>query len=311
MRKATHEGILPIGKRELTCAVLDDGTRVLTQSAVFEAFGRPRRGKSAENSRADQVPSFMDANNLQPFVTKALMERINLIDYKAINGQSRSGYDARILRNLCKLYIDANDAGALVSSQIKLVAVAKEILYALSEVGITALVDEATGYQYERERDELQRVLRSYVSDDLLPWQKRFPDEFYKNIFRLNGWDYTQRGIKKRPGVIGKWTLELVYNQLPYGVIDELKRLTPKDDSGKFSARLHQSLTHDIGHPHLTNQINQVIGMMKGCDTWSEFQTMFNKSLIREAESKMISDIDHQEDADDDDNFRLPKTLFD
>lgn len=86
MRKATHEGILPIGERELTCAVLDDGTRVLTQSAVFEAFGRPRRGKSAENSRADQVPGFMDANNLQPFVTKTLMGRINLIDYRAING---------------------------------------------------------------------------------------------------------------------------------------------------------------------------------------------------------------------------------
>nr|WP_255489844.1 P63C domain-containing protein [Dysgonomonas sp. 25] len=38
-----------------------------------------------------------------------------------------------------------------------------------------------------------------------------FPDTFYYEIFRLKGWDYTVSGIKKRPGVIGTWTKELIY----------------------------------------------------------------------------------------------------
>ena len=47
-------------------------------------------------------------------------------------------------------------------------------------VSIIALVDEATGYQYTREKDELQKILKAYIAEELLPWQKRFPDEFFK-----------------------------------------------------------------------------------------------------------------------------------
>lgn len=66
-----------------------------------------------------------------------------------------------------------------------------------ARVGITALVDEATGYQYDREKNELQKILKAYIAEDLLPWQKRFPDIYYKELFRLNGWDFTVNGIKK------------------------------------------------------------------------------------------------------------------
>ncbi len=311
MRKATHEGILPIGTKSLSCAVLDDGTRVLTQTAVFEAFDRPRRGKSIADARADQVPSFMDAKNLQPFVTQSLMERTNVIEYRAINGQVKTGYDARILRNLCKLYIDADEAGALVASQARLVVIAKEILFALSEVGITALVDEATGYQYERERNELQIILAKYVSDELLPWQKTFPDQFYQNIFRLNGWDYTVQSIKKRPGVVGKWTNKLIYDQLPSGVLETLKTLTKESGRGE---RYHQHLTENIGYKHLKTQIDQVTGMMKLCDTWNEFINKFNRTIEREAEERKIEEVvdDSIDMAEDDEySFRFQRSLFD
>ena len=43
--KATHEGILTIGEMEIPCAVLEDGTRVLTQSGVMVALGRARQAK--------------------------------------------------------------------------------------------------------------------------------------------------------------------------------------------------------------------------------------------------------------------------
>ena len=41
-----------------------------------------------------------------------------------------------------------------------------------AKVGIISLIDEATGYQYEREADALQRLLKLYISEELLPWQK-------------------------------------------------------------------------------------------------------------------------------------------
>ena len=91
-------------------------------------------------------------------------------------------------------------------------------------IGITALVDEATGYQYEREKDELQKILKAYISEELLQWQKTFPEKYYQEIFRLNGWDFTLSSIKKRPGVVGIWTNKLIYEQLPKGCLKSLKR---------------------------------------------------------------------------------------
>lgn len=42
---ATHQGILKIGDNELTCAVLEDGSRIISRNAIFKAFGRTKRGR--------------------------------------------------------------------------------------------------------------------------------------------------------------------------------------------------------------------------------------------------------------------------
>jgi len=63
------------------------------------------------------------------------------------------------------------------------------LIRGLARVGIIALVDEATGYQEVRARQELQRILEAYVQAELRPWIKTFPDEFFKEIYRLQGWE--------------------------------------------------------------------------------------------------------------------------
>jgi hypothetical protein len=60
----------------------------------------------------------------------------------------------------------------------------------LSRVGIIALVDEATGYQYIRDKKELELVLGAYISDEVAKWQLTFTEDFYEQIFRL--WKQTQ-----------------------------------------------------------------------------------------------------------------------
>lgn len=279
--KATHEGKLKIGENELNVAVLEDGTRVITQSAVFKAFGRTKRGRMIGDVRVPNMPAFIDANNLQPFINEDLNGVLNTITYLTKNGSESDGYDANILPLMCKMYLDARQANALKTQQISLARASEILLLGLSKIGITALVDEATGYQYDREKDALQVVLEAFVSKELLKWQKNFPDVFYFEIFRLKKWDYTVNGIKKRPGVIGKWTNELIYNQLPKGVLDELKRNTPKSKAGNYTARFFQSLTQDIGHPALTAQIYKVIGIMNISNTWDEFKSNFNRMVDR------------------------------
>lgn len=191
-----------------------------------------------------------------------------------------NGYEVTLLVDICSAIIDANRAGVFDNDAI--VRNADIIIRSVAKVGIIALVDEATGYQYERENDELQKILKAYISEELLPWQKRFPDIFYKELFRLNGWDYTVNGIKKRPGIIGKWTNTFVYEELPNGVLEELKKKTPKSESGNRMNRYHQLLTTDIGEPNLERQINKVITLFQVSDNMKQFCENFRKMKMRQ-----------------------------
>lgn len=210
------------------------------------------------------------------------MEWTKPIEYRNKSGSIKTGYNAHILRGLCMVYIEGRKNGALLKSQERFADIATSILFSLSGVGIVALVDEATGYQYSREKDELQRILKAYISEELLPWQKKFPDIFYKELFRLNGWELSLKGIKQRPGVIGRWTNELIYKQLPEGVLEELKRKTPVSESGNRTARYHQSLTTDVGEPNLAMQINQVITVFQLSDNMKQMWQLFEKLKLRQ-----------------------------
>jgi len=56
-----------------------------------------------------------------------------------------------------------------LSPRQKIIADQCEILVrSFAKVGIIALVDEATGYQYEREKAELQVILKTYISEEIL-----------------------------------------------------------------------------------------------------------------------------------------------
>lgn len=277
--KATHDGILSINSMELNVAVLEDGTRVITHSAVFKALGREARG----NARVIGIPSFMDAKNLQPLVGGALEEKIGKIKYLGVNDKITSGYDATILPLVCDLYLKARELGIIKQrSQLETAQKAEVLVRSLAKIGITALVDEATGYQYDREKDELQTILKGYISEELLPWQKKFPDVFYKELFRLNSWNFNVHGIKKRPGVIGTWTKKLVYEQLPTGVLKELENNVPKSPKGNNTVRLHQLLTEDIGNAHLKAQINQIVTLFQLSDNMKDMWHNFKKLKERQ-----------------------------
>lgn len=281
MRKflATHEGKLQINDVELNVAVLDDGTRIITQSAVFKALGRPARG----NIRVEGIPVFMDAKNLQPYISEDLKEALVKIEYKDLNNKTQLGFNATILPLVSDLYLKAREKNALTQNQIDTAQKAEILVRSLAKIGITALVDEATGYQYDREKDELQKILKHYISEELLPWQKKFPDIFYKELFRLNGWNYTIKDIKKRPSVIGTWTKKLIYEQLPNGVLKELEKNVPKNEQGKKTAKLHQLLTDDIGNPHLMAQINQAVTLFQLSDNMKDMWKQFEKLKLRQS----------------------------
>ena len=142
-------------------------------------------------------------------------------------------------------------------------------------VGIIALIDEATGYQDFRQRDALARILEKFVAKELRPWIPTFPVEFYRQIYRLNDWEYD--GKSGRPGVIGHWTNNIVYKRLAPGVLEELKRLTPRTPSGYYKNKLFQRLADDVGHPKLRQHLEGVVMLMKYSPDWRVFMDRLDK----------------------------------
>jgi len=277
--KSSYHGELDLNGIKISCAVLEEGTRVLVNRSFANAIGIKGGGAYWQRKKhgGALLPEYLSAGYLEPFISEEFRVKLsNTISYINNKGVLTEGVSADLLTDICDFYIKVGENGAFTDNQ-HIAENAYKMLLAFSKIGIIALVDEATGYQHEREKDELQKILKAYISDELLKWQKRFPDVFYKELFRLNSWDFTVSGIKKRPSVIGTWTNKLVYEQLPKGVLEELKKKTPRSQTGNKLARLHQSLTLDIGDPNLSAQINQIITIFRLSDTMEEMWWHFNK----------------------------------
>lgn len=269
------KGELHLGDFSIPCYVLEDGRRVLSGRKMQEALKMV--DEAGQKSSGHRLPVFLSRKSLEPFIAKYL--EVGTLDPVVCydGGTKINGYRAEALADICEVFLEARKHIDLTPRQSIIADQCEVLMRGFARIGIIALVDEATGYQHEREQDELQKILKAYIAEELLPWQKRFPDVFYQELFRLNGWDYTVRGIKRRPGIIGKWTNKLIYEQLPPGVLDELKRVTPK------SARLHQNLTADIGQPELAAQITQIVTIFRLSDNMGQMWSNFNKLQSRQS----------------------------
>ncbi len=268
---------LIVGSMQIPCYVLEDGTRVLSGRGMQSAL-------ALGQSHGSKLRQFTSYNNLKPFISDDLATALNTpirFIRPGRGGKIATGYEATILVDICEMVLKAKDQSALKGLRQKTIARQCEILTrAFAKVGIIALVDEATGYQEIRDRSALQALLEKFISTDLLPWAKRFPDEFYKELFRLRGWQYSPISVN-RPSLVGKITNNIIYERLAPGVLSELRKLTPRDERGRVKHKFHQRLTPDIGHPKLAEHLTGVITLMKASTRWTDFNRLIDRALPR------------------------------
>lgn len=276
--QATHSGELQIGDRTIACAVLEDHTRVISQATLLTALGRARRAKGG--GERGEEGTILFAGNLRPFISRDLEEMLsNPITYTLPQGGRALGYPAEILPAVCEVYLAAEAEGdVILKSQQRALAASKILVRGLARVGITALIDEATGYQEVRARDDLQRILEAYVAAEFRPWVKAFPDEFFQQIYRLMGWEY-RPGTSKRTPLVGKLINKFIYDQLPEGVHEELRRVNPRTEKGWRAHKHHQHLTADTGNVHLDRQISTVTTLMRMARDREEFEEFFERAF--------------------------------
>jgi hypothetical protein len=270
--KAKWWGVLPIGDEQLPVFVLDNGQRVISRTgATVLLSGVEGSGKLENYIGIDGLKA-----HLSPEVTN------HLIEFELDNVVNKNVYGmlAETFLDICKAFISALAGGDLKTARQREVAVrASMFLAAVAKVGLIALIDEATGYQYDRAADALRVKLRAYLAEEMRDWEKTFPEELWVEFGRLTSW---KGAVTQRPKYWGHLVTELVYNYLDPDVCKWLKENHPKPQHGE---NWHQWLSKQYGLRKLVQHIYTLIGVAKTCHTMRELRDkmaeMYGKSPVQ------------------------------
>jgi len=225
---------------------------------------------------------------LQPYIAeKAHVKLLQTVTYTNKKGVEAEALPAENLPEICDIWIKADQDGALSKNAKNVAEIAYIIMKGLATVGIVALVDEATGYQDFRTKNALAKILEQYLAKELRKWAKTFPNEYYKEMFKLRGWPYNEHSTKRAP-IIGRLTNNIVYDRLAPAVRQELEKRNPKSPSGQRKHKHHQYLSENFGHPKLREHLASIVTLMKAAPNWRRFMEMLNRALPKCGEMPLI-----------------------
>lgn len=289
MPRALKSGLLRLGELEIPCCVLDDGRRVLSERGITDAFFPTRpNARQFDLASGAELPVFVAQKELTSLIIKEYWGGAGAAIRYLDQDRELLGFEASVLPAACEVWLKARQLDLLTKSQMPRAERAEIVMRALAHIGIVALVDEATGYQEIRPQDALQKYLEAIISKELAVWVKKFPDEFYENIYKLRGWKWTGMS-KNRYSVVAHYTRDLVYERMAPGLLKELEDKSPKDEKGSRDNKLHQWLTGDIGDPMLASHLQSILTLQRLAIAngwgWTKFMHMVDQVMKKKGDT--------------------------
>lgn len=261
-------GSLQMGDVEVPCYVLDDGRRVISRTGATDVLTEKKGGGNLE--------SYLGVEALKAFIPVDLPGQMIEFNLPEIVNKTVRGIEAETFLEICRAYVKARDAKALTTDRQETIAIRSGMfLSACAKVGLIALIDEATGYQYDRAQDALRFKLKVYLEEEMRKWEKTFPDELWKEFGRLTNW---KGSVTHRPKYWGKLVMELVYEYLDKDVADWLKKNAPKPRHGE---NYHQWLSSQYGLKKLVEHLWMLIGMASACNSMHELRAKMGEKFGR------------------------------
>jgi len=174
--KAIATGTLFDG--QLDVYVLDDGRRVLSQRGALRAL----RGKTSG-------PGNGDLGRLLARLPKrfADLAAVPEIEFDLPERGGAIGREVDWFSDVLDAYVEAFMAGELKASQESIARNGHRIQRAVHKIGWTALVDEATGYQYHRHERALERAVKVMLRDQPGEWQLMWDQRVVQAFCSLYG----------------------------------------------------------------------------------------------------------------------------
>ena len=208
--KVTHQGKWKVyDEFDIDCYVTNNGIRLLSLRGTARALDIKGNGSGGllRNLQSKWLQPYL-SDQFKEWILWATNEKIKPIE--VLFGPPIIPFKASFLVDICKAYILANNDKALLESQMRIYYRLISLMTAFAKTGIDAMVDSITGYQEDKRKEELLKILKMYISEEFLEWTKMFPEEFYEQIFRLKGWGSFLKAGQKMPQVVGQSTNDIV-----------------------------------------------------------------------------------------------------
>lgn len=286
---------LMLGGVEVDCYVTEDGERLIAGRGMQDVLKLIDETVPKQQKAGSRLTRLLNNSTLKPFIFKDKSPDHFTPKKRRYQGRIIAGFNAEMLVDICEGMLEARVRDALKTARQCIIAAQCEIIMrGLAKTGIVALIDEATGYQTLRPADGLRTYFDAILRKDLAAWSKRFPDEFYENIYKLKGWDWPGMG-KNRYSVVGKYTNDLVYGRIVPGLHDELEKRNPKNASGQREHKHHQWLNDEAGEKLFSAQMFTILALQRAClnkrgNQWNHFMSMMDDVLPRKNSTMPLFD---------------------
>lgn len=226
------------------------------------------RALSPTGRESGNLQRYLDRN---PLASESLLAE-SPVEFEVVldNGARKGalGREVTVLIEICDKFLEARDKNLLKAAQMPVAVQAEIIMRSCAKVGIIALVDEATGFEKVKKRNDLQLKIQAFIADEIQEWARMFPEEFWFELARLEGVRYSPGS---RPLRWGKYVMMFVYDAIDPEIGKELRKRNPNP---RFLSNHHQWFKQ-FGRQRVDVQVQSVLTIMKLCHDMTDFKAKF------------------------------------
>jgi hypothetical protein len=275
------KGTLDIGGwSNIDCYNVTDGRRMLRLvkcESFFTLIG-------FDSKLINKIPAAIRIidHNPQPRKISELIDQLKAPLEIVVEGITIPCFEHTVITKYCKAVGEARRAHKISgASFLEYAESCERFLAAAADLGLVALIDEATGYIQEKQKHEYRDLFRDFIRKEMREWEKEFPDQFFDGIYKI--YKIPRQVDKNHPQFFAKFIRKYVYHPLAdsHGIIlSMLDEKNPVVGKGR-KHKLHQFLDDQVGLTKLRAHVWQIVGILGSVNSKSSFQKGFRNAFPR------------------------------
>lgn len=271
--KILNRGRLTMGAfANIDCANVEVNGKVLRLVSVESFLALVGISPRSKNGVAS-LSKLLSDSRIRTSFTDRIFNRLN----KGYNVEDVPFVDSRVITDFCRMMLSLRSLGKLKGIYLDYAKNCERFLAGLADVGLVALIDEATGYG-KRRRDEYKQLFLKFIQDEQTSWLKEFQDSFFDGIYKI--YNLPRIANNRHPLFFGDFIAKYVYYPLANShgaILEHLRERNPVFNLNGRKYKHHQFLTQKVGKVALRDHLSKIEAIFALSKDKGSFKRYFKK----------------------------------